>query len=186
MGKTGLEVLGLYATATSAEMALDRLLSAGYTREAISLLMEDAYATREWVETNTQRRYGATTSSLVGGTLGSLDGIRSMSIRGMGPVISAGVLMQRLDTNSADSITKAITGMGIPEFEARHYESRVKDGDVLLAVHCETQAETQRVEGILNGPGCEEVAGWAETPVRWRSLKREPYLGAARPEMRLH
>lgn len=187
MGKTGLEVFGLYTTATGAEIALDRLLAAGYTRGAASLLMVDAYRTRDaMLEKNTRARCGATTSIMIGGTLGSLNEIRSVAIRGIGPVISAGCMMSRLNTDNADTITNAITSMGVPELEARHYEDRVKDGDVLLALHCESQAETHWVKRILKESGGEEVAGWAETAAPWRTMKKEPYTGAPRPEMHPH
>lgn len=187
MGKTGVEVFGLYATATSAEIALNRLIAAGYAQDDVSLLMADAYATRDTVlEASAWARYRAMMGSVIGGTLGSLRGIGSVAIPGVGPVISSGRMIGRLDTECADSITNAIASMGVPELEARHYEDCVKDGDVLLALHCESQAETNRVATILKESGGKEVADWAEAARRWRPTEKGSCARASRPEMRSH
>jgi hypothetical protein len=36
----------------------------------------------------------------------------------------------------------ALVGMGLPEYEAKRYEGAVKDGGVLLSVHCDTSEQS--------------------------------------------
>jgi hypothetical protein len=56
----------------------------------------------------------------------------------------------------------ALMGMGIPEYEAKRYEGRVKDGGTLLSVHCETTDEIARAKNILKGTRAEDIASTTE------------------------
>jgi len=44
----------------------------------------------------------------------------------------------------------ALIGMGIPEFEAKQYEEKIKDGNILMSVHTEDSKERERA----NSPWC--------------------------------
>ena len=55
-------------------------------------------------------------------------------------------------------ITGALVGMGIPEYEAKRYEERVKDGGILLSVHCDDSAWTKKAKEILERTGAEDVS----------------------------
>jgi hypothetical protein len=52
----------------------------------------------------------------------------------------------------------ALVGMGIPEYEAKRYEGRVKNGGVLLSVHCDTSEQIDRSKEILKQTGGEDIA----------------------------
>ena len=52
----------------------------------------------------------------------------------------------------------ALVGMGIPEYEAKRYEGRLKNGGVLLSVHCDTSDEIKRAKDILKATGAEDIA----------------------------
>jgi hypothetical protein len=56
----------------------------------------------------------------------------------------------------------ALIGMGIPEYEAKRYEGRVKDGGVLLSVHCDSSEEVSRAKKLLEATGAEDVASSGE------------------------
>jgi predicted nicotinamide N-methyase len=53
--------------------------------------------------------------------------------------------------------------MGIPEYEAKRYEGRVKNGGVLLSVHCDTSEEIIRAKEVLKRTGAEDIASTGET-----------------------
>ena len=84
---------------------------------------------------------GARVGGLVGGTLGLLAGVGALAIAGVGSFIVAGPIIATLAGfgvgGAVGGLVGALVGMGIPEFEAKVYEGRIKDGGVLLAVHCE-------------------------------------------------
>jgi len=56
----------------------------------------------------------------------------------------------------------ALVGMGIPEYEAKRYEGRVKDGGVLLSAHCDSSEEISRAKDILKATGAEDIASSGE------------------------
>ena len=59
-------------------------------------------------------------------------------------------------------LTGALIGMGIPEYEAKRYEGRVKDGGILLSVHSDTSDEVKRAKAILQGTGAQDISSTGE------------------------
>jgi hypothetical protein len=59
-------------------------------------------------------------------------------------------------------ITGALVGMGIPEYEAKRYEGRVKEGSILLSVHCDDSKWTKKAKEILERTGAEDVSSTGE------------------------
>jgi hypothetical protein len=53
--------------------------------------------------------------------------------------------------------------MGIPEYEAKRYEGRVKNGGVLLSVHCDTSDQIKRAETMLKNTGAEDISSAGES-----------------------
>jgi hypothetical protein len=109
---------------------------------------------------------GATAGGVVGGTLGLLAGIGAIAIPGLGPFIAAGPIMATLAGLGAGGavggLLGALSGLGIPEYEAKRYEGRVKNGGVLLAVHCDTSDQVSRAKTVLKDSGAEDVASAGE------------------------
>jgi hypothetical protein len=52
--------------------------------------------------------------------------------------------------------------MGIPEYEAKRYEGRVKDGGILLSVHSDSSEETKRAKDVLERTGAQDVSSTGE------------------------
>ena len=109
---------------------------------------------------------GAGTGAVVGGALGWLVGIGALAIPGLGPFIAAGPIMAALAGMGVGSavggIAGALVGMGIPEYEAKRYEGRVKDGGILLSVHCDDSDWTKKAKEILERTGAEDVSSTGE------------------------
>jgi hypothetical protein len=53
----------------------------------------------------------------------------------------------------------------MPEYEAKRYEGRVKDGGVLLSVHCDSSQEVSRAKDILKATGADDVSSSGEKSV---------------------
>ena len=167
-------VFGIYQSGAQAESAVDRLLAAGFSNSDISVLLPDSESSREFAhEKNTKAPEGTTTGvaagGAVGGTLGLLAGIGALAIPGVGPFIAAGPIMGALAGlgvgGAVGGLIGALVGMGIPEFEAKRYEGRVKDGGVLLSVHCDTSGEITRAEDLLRSTGAEDISSAGEKAV---------------------
>jgi hypothetical protein len=174
MATKNVAVFGIYKTVGLAERAVDRLSGAGFAQNDISVLLPDNQSTKEFAhEKNTKApegtATGVTTGGVVGGTLGLLAGIGALAIPGLGPFIAAGPIMAALAGlgvgGAVGGVIGALVGMGIPEYEAKRYEGRLKDGGVLLSVHCDTSGEIARAKELLTGTGAEDIASTAETSV---------------------
>jgi hypothetical protein len=165
-------VFGIYRSDALAEQAVDRLRAAGFSNDDISVLMEDSRSTREFAhEKNTKApegtATGATTGGVIGGALGMLAGIGALAIPGVGPFIAAGPIMATLAGIGAGGavggLIGALVGMGIPEFEAKRYEGQIKEGGVLLSVHCDTSDEIKRAKELLKNTGAQDIASTGES-----------------------
>ena len=88
---------------------------------------------------------------------------------GVGPFIAAGPIMGALAGlgvgGAVGGLVGALVGMGIPEYEAKRYEGRVKDGGVLLSVHCDTSDEITRAKDVLKATGAEDISSAGEEAV---------------------
>ena len=56
-----------------------------------------------------------------------------------------------------------MVGMGIPEYEAKRYEGRVKKGGILLSVHSDDSNWTKKAREILEQTGAEDVSSTGES-----------------------
>jgi len=162
---------GIYSTRAAVENAVDALKAEGYRNTDISVLFPQNTGTKDFAhEKNTKAPEGAAagvgTGALLGGTLGWLAGIGALAIPGLGPFIAAGPIMAALAGagvgGAVGGITGALVGMGIPEYEAKRYEGRVKDGGILLSVHCDDSVWTKKAKEILGRTGAEDVSSTGE------------------------
>jgi hypothetical protein len=164
----------IFPTRAAAESAVDQLAAAGFSQQDISALMADNTGSRDFAaEKNTKAPEGTTTGAtvggVVGGTLGLLAGLGALAIPGVGPLIAAGPIMGALAGLGAGGavggLVGALVGLGIPEYEAKRYEGRVKDGGILVSVHCDSSEEVSRAKDILKQAGGEDVASAGEKSV---------------------
>ena len=190
MARKNTAVFGIYRDAAQAESSVDTLLRAGFSSADISVLLPDSRGTRDFaLHKETKAPEGATTGvtagGVIGGALGVLVGIGSLAIPGVGPLIAAGPIVAGLAGlgvgGALGGIVGALVGMGIPEFEARRYEGRVKDGGVLLSVHCETAGEVQRAKEVLTETGAEDIAAATETRGADPAAAATPRTNPAQP-----
>src|SRR6202049_3885409 len=164
-------VFGIYTDRSSVDQAVEALKSAGFSNSDVSALFPENQGTKDFAhEKNTKAPEGATTGAgtgaLLGGGLGWLAGIGALAIPGLGPFIAAGPIMAALAGagvgGAVGGITGALIGMGIPEYEAKRYEGRVKDGGILLSVHSDNSEWTKRAKEILKRTGAQDISSTGE------------------------
>jgi len=165
-------VFGIYPSAGQAERAVDTIIAAGFPSADISVLLADSETTRDFAHTKETKApegttAGVTAGGVIGGTLGVLAGIGALAIPGVGPLIAAGPIMAGLAGlgvgGALGGLVGALVGMGIPEYEAKRYEGRVKDGGTLLSVHCDTAEQVSRAKDLLRGTGASDIAATGES-----------------------
>jgi hypothetical protein len=176
-------VFGIYASPEQAERAVNALIDDGFLSQDVSVLMPDQSSTREFAHHKETKApegatAGATAGGVVGGALGVMVGLGALAIPGLGPLLAAGPIVAGLAGLGAGGtvggLIGALAGMGIPEYEARRYEGRVKDGGILLSVHCETAGEILRAREILRDTGAGDIASSTETSGAEPPLARTP------------
>lgn len=164
-------IFGIYTNYASVESGVDGLKAAGFSNRDISVLFPESAGTKDFaVAKATKAPEGATagagTGAVVGGAMGWLLGIGALAIPGLGPFIAAGPIMAALAGagvgGTVGGITGALVGMGIPEYEAKRYEGRVKDGGILLSVHSDSSDWTKRAKEILEATGAQDISSTGE------------------------
>lgn len=162
---------GIYPTRSALENGVTALQNAGFRNEDISVLFPENEGTKDFAhEKGTKAPEGATTGAgtgaLAGGVLGWLAGIGALAIPGIGPFIAAGPIMAALAGAGVGGLTGglvgALVGIGIPEYEAKRYEGRIKSGGILLSVHCDNSDWTSKAKDILEQTGAEDVSSTSE------------------------
>ena len=170
----------IFCIATSrrqADQIVDQLKSANFSNNDISALFADKGTSHEFAhEMNTKAPEGtvtgAGTGGVIGGALGWIAGIGALAIPGFGPFIAAGPIMGALSGAAIGAtvggITGGLIGMGIPELEAKRYEGRLHEGNILISVHTENDEEITCASDIFTHAGAQDICttGEAATPKR--------------------
>jgi len=174
-------VFGIYRSRVSVENAVDRLRQENFRNTDISVLFPENEGTKDFAHVKNTKApegtaAGATSGAVIGGGLGWLAGIGALAIPGVGPLIAAGPIVAALAGAGAGGvvggITGALVGMGIPEFEAKRYEGRVKEGGLLLSVHCDDSKWVKKAKEILEETGAEDVSSSGETKGDWQNADK--------------
>jgi hypothetical protein len=159
----------VFCIATSrnqADQIVDRLKTANFSNNDISALFADKDTTHDFAhEKNTKAPEGAVTGAgaggVVGGALGWIAGIGALAIPGVGPFIAAGPIMAALSGAAIGAavggITGGLIGLGIPEFEAKRYEDKIKAGNILISVHTDNSDEIKQAKDIFDRAGAQNI-----------------------------
>jgi hypothetical protein len=164
-------VFAIFEDRSTLERAVDSLKGSGFRNSDISVLMQSKGETRDFAhEKNTKAPEGATaggvTGAFAGGALGWLVGAGALAIPGIGPFVAAGPIMAAIAGaglgGAVGGITGGLIGMGIPEYEAKRFESYVKNGGILLSVHVDDRAWAERAKAIVEECGAQDISVAAE------------------------
>jgi hypothetical protein len=164
-------VFGLFDTRFALESAVETLKQRSFRNSDISALLPSKEGTKDFAhENSTKAPEGATTGALsgatVGGVLGWLVGIGSLAIPGIGPFVAAGPILAALSGASiggaVGGITGALIGFGIPEYEAKRYESEMKKGGMLLSVHANSSEQVEEAKKIFKDAGARDISSSTE------------------------
>ncbi len=174
-------VFGIFSSRQNVEEAVDALKRADFRNTDISVLFSENVGTKDFAhEKHTKVPEGTTagagTGAVIGGALGWLSGIGALAIPGVGPFIAAGPIVALLAGVGAGGviggIAGALIGMGIPEYEAKRYEGRIKEGGILLSVHCDNAEWKKRGLEILKQTGAGDIGSEGEAKADFASSEK--------------
>ncbi|TVP45636.1 MAG: DUF3341 domain-containing protein [Gemmatimonadales bacterium] len=167
-------VIGIVDSRAATETIVNRLRVAGFTGDNISVLMPDKSGTKDFAHEHATKAPEGTTAGvgiggLAGGTVGYLAGIGALAIPGIGPLVAAGPIMAALSGaavgGAVGGVTGALIGMGIPEFEAKQYEGKIKEGNILISIHTSNRDQVQTAKAVMNEAGAMDVSTVGEASV---------------------
>jgi len=168
-------VVGTYDNVQTAYAVANDLISAGYSRNDISVIANDAnseyarYTDANYVDSTDDVAKGAGIGAAIGGLGGLLVGLGALAIPGVGPVIAAGPLLAALTGAGVGAVTGGIVGalvdLGIPDEEAHIYSEGLRRGHVLVIAQVPDSSATA-VTGMMERPGLVDIRRQADS---WRS-----------------
>ena len=157
---------GIYRDQPSVSEAVEALKHAGFRNTDISVLFPENTGSKDFGhEKHTKAPEGAlaggSTGLVIGGTLGWLAGIGTLAIPGIGPLLAAGPIVAAVAGAGVGSaiggIAGALIGLGLPELEAKRYEEAIKQGRILVSVHCPDMRHAEKARKVLDDSGAKEV-----------------------------
>lgn len=164
-------VFGIATSEANAGEIVRQLKANRFTENDISVLLPDKSGTRDFATENSTKApegaaLGAGAGGALGGGLGLLVGIGALAIPGVGPFIAAGPLLAALSGAAvgaaAGGLTGALIGLGIPEYEAKQYEGKIKAGGILISVHCANGEQVTTAKRILKECGATDISSGGE------------------------
>lgn len=172
-------VFGIFKTQTEAESAVDAFKNAGFRVSDISVLVPNAMGSKDFLHTKASKApegavAGGGTGAVIGGALGVLAGIGALAIPGIGPLIAAGPIMAALAGvgvgGAVGAVSGALVGFGMPEYEAKRYEGKVKDGGILLSVHTDDSNWKRKAMDLLERLGAQDISSAGEESGDYKSF----------------
>lgn len=131
-------VFGIYSTRSGLESGLGALRSAGFRPTGVSVLFPEDLGNKDLAyEKNTKAPEGAATGALSGAVIGGTPGW----LAGIG----------------------TLTGLRIPEHEAKRFEGRLHHGAYWTSVHCDIGDWSERAEAILRNTGADDISSTSES-----------------------
>lgn len=167
----GTSVFCIASSQAMANTIVANLQSNGFSNNDISALFPDKSGTRDFAHENHTKApegatVGAASGGIAGGAIGLLAGIGLLAIPGLGPFIAAGPIMAALSGIAVGAtvggVAGALIGMGIPELEAKRYEGKIKDGNILISAHAESAAEAKVARDIYTNAGATDISSSSE------------------------
>jgi hypothetical protein len=181
MAGKNIAVFGIFPNYSSVELAVDELRDSGFRNVDISVLLPENIGTKDFAHEKATKApegvtAGASAGAVLGGTLGWLVGVGALAIPGLGPFIAAGPILATLAGvgvgGAVGGFAGALVGMGIPEYEAKRYEGRIKDGGILLSVHCDNSEWAMLAKDILKRTSGQDISSTSEASADFMKTER--------------
>ena len=195
MANKNKSVFGIYPDRLSVEDAVEALRAAGFRGTDVSVLFQENQGTKDFAhEKSTKAPEGAAAGGIVGGisggVLGWLTGIGALAIPGLGPLVAAGPIVAALAgvgaAGAVGGVIGGLAGIGVPEYEAKRFEGRIKQGGILMSVHCDNDDWVKRAKDLLRRTGADSIGASSESSADFfvtdKPVKRVQRAAAVYPD----
>lgn len=162
MGGKNTAVFAMYPSRSAVEEAIQHLRHGGFRATDVSVMIPENVGTKDFGhEKGTKAAEGAIVGTVAGGLIGGvlawlitvgIIAIPSLTqLTAGGPIVAALAGMGALGALGA--LIGALVGLGVPEYEAVRYQGRIRDGGVLMSVHCDNSDWVNRAKEGLRHTG---------------------------------
>jgi hypothetical protein len=179
MSTTQLSAMGVYPTATQAEVGVNVLIENGFNSEGIHLLLPKQRNTKTTpgqplkdtskprnTKTAAVAAIGATAGGALFGALGVLAGAGAFTLPGVAPLVGAGPLVAGVGGLCAGGILGALIGLvvgkSLQEDHAHRHVNQFESGPTLLLVNCGNGDEVVKAKAALARSGAQEISAGNE------------------------
>lgn len=193
MAVKNIAAFGIYPDQATVNDAVETLKSAGFRQTDISVLFPENLGSKDFAhEKHTKAPEGAVagggSGAVLGAALGWLIGAGSMMIPGLEAMQAAGPVVGMMGGMGAGvtvgGLIGAVVGAGVPEYEAKRYEGRVRKGGILVSVHCDNAEWAKTARSILKRTGAKDISTTGEA--RADFARSEKPLPRGRVSSELH
>jgi len=187
MTTKNIAVFGIYSHMHDVESALSQLQEGGFRNEDVSVLLPDNTGSKDLATLKSSKApegavAGASAGAVVGGALGWLAAVGALAIPGVGPFLAAGPILAALAGAGAGGIAGGISGglvgFGMPEFEAKRFEGRIRKGGILVSVHCDNPDWVKRAKTILEHSGAVDIASTKESAADYATSDKPRHMSS--------
>jgi hypothetical protein len=137
-------VIGLVQTRDEAEVAAERIIHCGYTRQDISLLMTDATRRRCFLPQEDTKPGRSAFGNAVA---------MSVAVPGLGLVVAgpiAAVVASAVVGGGIEGLRGILIGAGIPRLWAESYEAAVQRGAILVGIYARSTRDMELLHLVLD------------------------------------
>jgi hypothetical protein len=160
-------VMGIYPDRTTVADAINVLNKAGYRATDISVLSSDNQGSKDFAhEKHTKAPQGAATGAAVGAVIGAAlawyISVQTVTITGLGALAAAGPVVAALAGAGAGGalgwIVGLLAGLSLTEYVAKRFAGRIRNGGILLSVHCDSAEWCARAKKALKNTGARNIS----------------------------
>lgn len=171
MAARNISVFGIYPDQAAVQDAMRALEAAGFRSTDVSALYPENLGSKDFAhEKHSKAPEGAVagggSGAAVGAALGWLVGAGALVVPGLEPFAVAGPVMGMLGGMGVGvtlgGLAGAAVGAGVPEYEAKRYEGRIRRGGVLLSIHCDNTQWAKTARSILKKSGATDISSASE------------------------
>lgn len=159
-------ITGIFESAFFARKAVEELEATGIARDRIGLIVTEATRNNAvTLDVGSKAAKGGAMGATIGGTLGALTAgltafgsvvVPGLGFLAVGPIAAA--LVGAGAGGAVGGVVGSLIGLGIPEYEAKIYESKLREGSILVAVDTISDEETACARRVLSQHNAIKVA----------------------------
>lgn len=167
MARSNISAFGIYRDKDTVMDAIESLQASGFRPADISVLYPENQGSKDLAHEKHSKApegavAGGSVGALAGAGLGWMASAGLLGVMALEPTLSAGPILSVLSGIGAGvmagGLVGGLAGMGIPEYEAKRFEGRVRRGGILLSVHCDNPDWRRSAVKLLKQSGATDIA----------------------------